>query len=384
MKSEVSIMKMASISAAGSQHNETWETYIAAKQKLTQLSFAEDELVAGTLDGKSQSLIDGIRAEEDLYNRLDDTVLYAIYVSRLVMDADGREDTIGINFGSSRGATKSMEHHHAHFKENGRCESMASPSTTLGNISSWVSHDLGIKGPTISHSITCSTALHSLLNGIAWLRSGMSNRFIVGGSESAVTPYTIAQLKALRIYANVKREYTCRPLDMSKRSNTMVLGDAASAMLIEQGYQARALCYITGLGYSTEILSHSVSISTDAKCFQRSMAMCLEGMNTDDVDVIVLHAPGTIKGDQAEVLAIEKVFMGKIPALTSNKWCLGHTFGASGMMSMEMAVMMLIHNQYIPIPYLVSQKSPKRLRNIMVNAVGFGGNAVSIMVSKNN
>lgn len=384
MKSEVSIMKMASISAAGSQHNEIWETYISGKQKLTQLPFDEDELLAGTLDEKSQSLIDGVRAEEDLYNRLDDSVLYAIYVSRLVMDADGKEDTIGINFGSSRGATKSMEHHHAHFKENGHCVSIASPSTTLGNISSWVSHDLGIKGPTISHSITCSTALHSLLNGIAWLRSGMSNRFIVGGSESAVTPFTIAQLKALRIYANVQREYTCRPLDMTKRSNTMVLGDAAAAMLIEQGHQPQALSYITGLGYSTEILTHSVSISTDAKCFQRSMAMCLEGMNADDVDAIVLHAPGTIKGDQAEVLAIEKVFMGKIPALTSNKWCVGHTFGASGMMSMEMAVMMLIHNQYSPIPYLVSQKSPKRLRNIMVNAVGFGGNAVSIMVSKNN
>ena len=103
MKSEVSIMKMASISAAGSQHNEIWETYISGKQKLTQLPFDEDELLAGTLDEKSQSLIDGVRAEEDLYNRLDDSVLYAIYVSRLVMDADGREDTIGINFGSSRG-----------------------------------------------------------------------------------------------------------------------------------------------------------------------------------------------------------------------------------------------------------------------------------------
>jgi 3-oxoacyl-(acyl-carrier-protein) synthase len=38
----------------------------------------------------------------------------------------------------------------------------------LGNISSWVAHDLQSSGPEISHSITCSTALHAVLNGVAW------------------------------------------------------------------------------------------------------------------------------------------------------------------------------------------------------------------------
>ena len=71
----------------------------------------------------------------------------------------------------------------------------------MGNISSWVAHDLQTEGPEISHSITCSTALHALLNGVAWLQSGKQIKFLVGGSEAPLTPFTIAQMQALKIYA---------------------------------------------------------------------------------------------------------------------------------------------------------------------------------------
>lgn len=383
MRNVVSVMKMASISAAGSNPKQIWESYVDGKQKFSLFSAGQEECPSGLLDVKTISLLKSIRQENDIYEHLDDTVLYALLVSRQLVDKELDTGIIGINFGSSRGATKSLERHHAYYLENGHCSSKASPSTTLGNISSWVSHDLGIAGPTISHSITCSTALHSLLNGIAWLQSGMSEKFIVGGSESAVTPFTIEQIRALRIYSKEEGEYPCRALDISKTRNTMVLGDAASAILIEDGRQEEALALISGIGYSTETLTHSVSISTDAQCFQKSMAMCLEGKDRDIVDAIVLHAPGTKKGDQAEINAIKNVFGPNLPAMTSNKWCIGHTFGASGLMSLELAIMMITHNHYIPVPYLEDQEIPKQLDNVLVNAVGFGGNAVTVLISRN-
>ena len=63
----------------------------------------------------------------------------------------------------------------------------------------------------------------------------------------------------------------------------------------------------------------------------------------EEVDVIVMHAPGTIKGDLSEHNAIEKVFGNKLPFLTTNKWKIGHTFGASGMLSIELALLILEH-----------------------------------------
>ena len=95
-----------------------------------------------------------------------------------------------------------------------------------------------------------------------------------------------------------------------------------------------------------------------------------------------MHAPGTIQGDISEVKAIEKVFVKNIPFLTTNKWKLGHTFGTSGMLSVELAVLMLQHQKAIEVPFANTQKFPKQLKKILVNAVGFGGNAVSVLISK--
>ena len=87
------------------------------------------------------------------------------------------------------------------------------------------------------------------------------------------------------------------------------------------------------------------------------------------------------KGDRSECLAIEKIFGDNAPALTSNKWIIGHSLGASGAMSLERAVLMLQKQEFILVPFLKDGKKPDRIRRIMVNAVGFGGNAVSLVVS---
>ena len=383
MKNEVSILSMASISAAGSTPHQIWDTYIGGESKFTTYETNGSEYAVGLLDKETLLAIEDIRNRNDIYAHLDDTVLYALYVSRQLLTKEVADKIIGINFGSSRGATKSLEYHHAHFQKSGECSSIASPSSTLGNISSWVSHDLGVIGPVISHSITCSTALHSMLNAVAWLQSGMSEYFIVGGSESAVTPFTLAQIRALRIYSKELTDFPCRALDMQKKSNTMVLGDAAAALLLADGKKEGALAFITGIGYATEALKHPVSISTDARCFQKSMLMCLKDKDLGEIDAVVLHAPGTLKGDKAEISAITKIFDKKMPALTSNKWCIGHTFGASGLMSVDLAIRMIQSNQFVGVPYLKNQNTPEQVKTVLVNSVGFGGNAVSILISKN-
>ena len=112
------------------------------------------------------------------------------------------------------------------------------------------------------------------------------------------------------------------------------------------------------------------------------MKMALGHTNPTDIDVIVMHAPGTKKGDLAEFKAISKLFCNKIPFLTTNKWKLGHTFGTSGMLSIELALLMLKHQQTVAVPFVDKQLQPKQLKKILVNAVGFGGNAVSVLLSK--
>jgi 3-oxoacyl-(acyl-carrier-protein) synthase len=367
----------------GTSLNEVWNSYQNQQHCFNEKSFAQSNALVAELSSDSRQLINNLRASDSNFKSLDDTTLFAVYTSRQAVKMAQWEalENFGINIGSSRGATKLFEDHHTHFLKQNKAKTLTSPSTTLGNISSWVAHDLKTRGPEISHSITCSTALHALLNGIAWINSGMSNKFLVGGSESPLTAFTVAQMRALNIYAKSNDSYPCKALDFTKKHNTMILGEGASVACLEKGKADNALAIITGIGYATEVLEHSASLSTNADCFQRSMRMALEDMSPNEVDIIITHTPGTIKGDLAEYNAIKAVFGEQYPALTTNKWKVGHTLGASGMLSIEMAVLMLKHHEYFEVPF-TNHKHPDRIQYILVNAVGFGGNAVSILLKK--
>ena len=336
-----------------------------------------------SLDENSQQIVAELQQSDVKYKSLDKSVLYAMAASRqAVANAGWDTDSVfGINIGSSRGATDLFEKHFQEYLETGKAQTLASPTTTLGNISSWVGHDLQSTGPEISHSITCSTALHALLNGVAWLRAGMVDKFLIGGSEAPLTDFTIAQMRALKIYSHSEDAYPNQALNLDKKLNSMILGEGAAACCLEMGKKDNALAFIEGIGYATEILEHNISISAEATCFQKSMKMALQNTNLADVDVIVMHAPGTKAGDLTEYKAIQKIFGGALPLLTTNKWKIGHTFGASGILSVELAVLMLQHNQFIGVPFAKAQTQTKPIKKVLVNAVGFGGNAVSVLLS---
>ncbi len=383
MPTTISITAIASLSALGNNQDSIWNNYQSNQHCFVSTAFGTQNALVAPLDADSKQEIETLKNSDQKYKALDNSVLFAIAASRkATIDAGWKTgDTFGINIGSSRGATELFEKHHLDFIKTGKVATLASPTTTLGNISSWVSHDLQSQGPEISHSITCSTALHALLNGVAWLKAGMADKFLVGGSEAPLTDFTIAQMKALKIYSKNNDEFPCRAFDLEKKENTLILGEGAAVCCLEIGKKENAIAFIEGIGYATEILEHNVSVSAEATCFQKSMKMALETTNLSEVDAIVMHTPGTIKGDLTEYKAIQKVFGDNLPLLTTNKWKIGHTFGASGMLSIEMAILMLQKQIFIGVPFAEAQFQKKPLKKILVNAVGFGGNAVSILLS---
>jgi 3-oxoacyl-(acyl-carrier-protein) synthase len=380
LKQPVFIHSIASISALGTSPDEIWNNYVHDNSLFQRFDANNKSYWVSQFSEHSAQLLQDIMTSDSKYKHLDKSVVMAILVARKCFENSRFSNTnLGINFGSSRGATTLFEKHHSDFITDGFVSTFTSPSTTLGNISSWVSHDLHADGPEISHSITCSTGLHAVLNGIAWLQSGMSDQFLVGASEAPLTPFTLSQLSALKVYSTEENSLANRSLDFSKTSNTMVLGEAAVCLSLSLASE-NAIAKISGIGYATEVLSSSTSISTDAICFQKSMQMAIGSYNLEDIDAIVMHAPGTIQGDSTEFEAIKTVFGNHLPLLTSNKWKVGHTFATSGLLSIELAILMLQKQQIIESPFYANPQKIKKLSKILVNAVGFGGNAVSVLV----
>lgn len=380
LKQPVYIHSIASISALGTTSAEIWANYLHDNSLFQKLETNKKAYWVAKFSDEVTHLLNNVMGSDSKYKHLDKSVVMAILVARKCLEKSTfLNKNVGINFGSSRGATTLFEKYHTDFINEGAVSTFTSPATTLGNISSWVSHDLQTDGPEISHSITCSTGLHALLNGIAWLQSGMSNQFLVGASEAPLTPFTLSQMTALKVYSNEETALANRCLDFDKTSNTMVLGEAAACLSLSLNTE-KAIAKITGIGYATEILSSSTSISTGAACFQKSMKMAITNYSLEDIDAIIMHAPGTIQGDKTEFEAIKKVFGTNVPLLTSSKWKVGHTFATSGLLSIELAIMMLQHQHFIETPFYQNKNTTKKLRRILVNAVGFGGNAVSVLI----
>lgn len=383
MRSRIGILAWGSLSPLGDQPKDIWSKYLDPKITLSRTEASETWV--GSLSAQAASNVDALKAIGKPYTKLDRTVLLAQIAAEKAMSSFGgnRQGKWGINIGSSRGATEKFETYHNNFLIGNRLSPNASPLTTLGNVATWVGQHLGIEAMTLSHSVTCSTALQSILNAIVWLETGRCDYFLAGGTEAPLTNFTLAQMKALRIYSQAETEaFPCRSLDLNKTANTMVLGEGAACFILGKAMKGEALAWIVGMGYGIETISSPASISEDGASLQKSMQMALAEAELSTVDVVVCHTPGTIQGDLAEWKAIQSTFKGQTPYLTSNKWKIGHTLGASGGLSLEMALLMLQHQICIGIPFGESQSKPTEIKTIMVNAAGFGGNAVSIILSK--
>ena len=251
------ISGMGSLSALGSDAVEIWNRYRDGATRITNCCFNDSDTPVGKLHPKEETLIKKIRQENSHYKRLDKTVLLSILAARKATEQASwdKDEYVSVNLGSSRGATQLFEKYHKNFvqSKNKRMAPIVSPTTTLGNLSSWVAYDLGLKGASFSHSITCSTALHSVLNAIAWLQSGMANKFLVGGSEAPLSDFTVSQMRALKIYSEKKGKYPSLPLETDKKHNSMILGEGAAIFCMEKDKGQNRIAKIEGFGYATKV-----------------------------------------------------------------------------------------------------------------------------------
>ncbi len=328
------------------------------------------------------------------YKQLDRSVLLAIYAARQAANEAGwlqndapASDDLAVNIGSSRGATGLFEHHHDFYQQNqsGHTLPGASPTTTLGNLSSWVAHAVNAGGAQISHSITCSTALMAIANAAAWLRAGMAQRFLAGGTEAPLTPFTIAQMKSVGIYSTLADSpYPCQPYTLGKQ-NTFVLGEGAAVFALELAEESslkKGDIIVEAVGLGFEKIVSKTGITAEGINFQKAMRHALSQLPQQDqaIDAIITHTPGTRAGDSAELQAIAAVFGNKDIPVTTNKWMLGHTLGASGALSLQYGIYLLLSESITEPAYSTKKSFSKQnpINRVLINAAGFGGNAACI------
>lgn len=328
------------------------------------------------------------RTDDELIGRVTHHAgLKADYLDRVALLAlncalendvvDSQTDLIVI--GSSRGATSLTEKSIASWLQGDKMPLYTSPGTTLGATASMLAQLHLRGGMSLEHSMTCSTGLQALLNGLAWLRGGLARAVLAGASEAPLTPYTLSQMRSLKIYAAAKavQDYLQMPFDA--RSQGIVLSEGSILLQLKQWQPG--MIRIAGWGFDTEQQKNPVAANDHNEALVNSMQQAVK-MTGGDIDVVIAHATGTSKGDQTELSAIRRVFGNDIK-VTSTKWLTGHSFGLAGLHSVALAILMLQHQEFIGLPYQQQPHiKPAQIDRVLVNALGFGGQVISVVLSR--
>ncbi|NJB85475.1 3-oxoacyl-(acyl-carrier-protein) synthase [Lewinella marina] len=312
---------------------------------------------------------------------LDRGSLLALHAAEQAVAAAGwHSRDFAVLVGCSRGPTESWESTFSTYTSEGQPPVRTSPQTTLGSLGFALADYFGTGSLSTGVSVTCSSGFHALYHGIALLAAGMADRVLVGGTEAPLTPFTLRQMEALRVYARSPEDAgtpPCRPL--ADPPSGMVVGEGAAFLALER-VQDHHQFVVEGLGAARERAGSSTGISREGDALQHAMR---EATGEGALDFVIAHAPGTPRGDAAERVAIESVF-GSVP-VTSLKWATGHTFGASGPLALVGGIGMLQGHEFLATPYPSATPAfadGKILRSFLVNATGFGGNAISVRVGR--
>jgi 3-oxoacyl-[acyl-carrier-protein] synthase-1 len=252
---------------------------------------------------------------------------------------------------------------------------------------------LGINDYITTISTACSSSANAIQLAARMIRNGDLDIVVAGGTES-LTKFHLNGFNALKILD----KNLCKPFD--EKRNGINLGEGAAYLVLESEESVAqsgrpVICELTGWGNSCEAF-HQTASSPDGIGAYLAMkkAIDMSGLDVNDIDYINAHGTGTDNNDVSEGRAIERVFGTKIPPVSSTKPYTGHTTSAAGATEAIISILCLQEQviwpnmnfsepmkelNFVPVRELMTEV---KVRNVMSNSFGFGGNDTSLIFSE--
>ena len=261
-----------------------------------------------------------------------------------------------------------------------------------GSVTELVADRLGVRGLVTTISTACSSSANSIFYGARLIKHGKLDIVITGGAD-ALTKFTINGFNTLQILD----EQPCTPFDEHRRG--LNLGEGAGYVVLVSEAVAKTLkkdpyCLLTGY-HNANDAHHQTASSPDGIGSYLAMKTALEqsGLEPGAIDYINLHGTGTANNDISEGTAIQRLFDPNYPKMSSTKSFTGHTLGASGGIEAVFAAMAIKYGVVYPnlrlttkmeaLPFSPEKNFLKeqRIRHVLSNSFGFGGNCSSLIFS---
>ena len=345
--------------------------------------------------------------------KMDLYAQYAMVASdEAVLDANFdmnklNRDLIGVIWGSGIGGLQTFQNEMIEFaKGDGtpRFNPFFIPKMIADIAGGYISIKYGFRGPNFTTVSACASSTNAIIDAFNYIRLGMADAMVTGGSEAAVSIAGIGGFNAMHALStnNENPQTASRPMD--KNRDGFVLGEGAGTLVLEDYEHAKArgakiYCEIGGGGMSADA-HHITAPHPEGLGAKNVMINCLKdaGLEPADVDGVNMHGTSTPLGDIAESKAILHVFGDHAYKmnLNSTKSMTGHLLGAAGVIETISSILSINHSIIPPtinhftddemidpkLNFTFNTAQKREVNVLMSNTFGFGGHNACVLVKK--
>ncbi len=270
-----------------------------------------------------------------------------------------------------------------------------------GIVAEHLAAHFGTEGSPISLTTACASGNTAIQLGIEAIRRGECEAALAVGADGSVTNESLVRFSLLSALSTNNENPAKASKPFSKNRDGFVLAEGAAALVLENydsavARGAQVLAIIEGCGEKSDNF-HRTRSSPDGKpiigCVRNALADA--GIAPQDIDYINAHGTSTPENDKMEYLGISTAFgeaLKKIP-ISSNKSMVGHTLTAAGAVEAVFSVLTLLNQRIpptinyevpdpaIPLDVVPNMARDAKVRRVISNSFGFGGQNVSLVLT---
>ncbi len=254
----------------------------------------------------------------------------------------------------------------------------------------FLAHYLDLKGPVYAISTACSSSGKAFASARRLIALDLCDAVIVGGADS-LCRFTVNGFMALE---SVSKGY-CKPFGAHR--DGINLSEAASLFVLSK---EEGPVLLQGIGASSDAY-HFSAPDPEAGAVVNALQAALDDaqISPGDIDYINLHGTATRLNDAMESKAVHQVFGNQV-AVSSTKGMTGHALGAAAALELGVCWMILTQSEgqrklppninedemdqaLAELNFVIkSQSSDTRINRCQSNSFAFGGNNISIIISR--
>ncbi len=360
--------------------------------------------------------IPNVKAELQRYfrDKMSDDGMYAYCAAKQaltlahVTDEYLLKNSMGILWGND-GNPSEISHFYTDYKNIELSPSLfyryhtSSTTSNLANI-------FGLHGISLTIEAACASSSHAIGLALMFIRTGMQDTILVGGSCSTYKESAVAIDAATALsLKNNDPLHASRPFD--KDRDGFVISGGAAALVLEEYEHAVArgatiYAEVVGYGFSSNGIEEISMPSAEGEYIAMKRALDDAGLQPSDIDYVNAHATSTPLGDIEEAKALTRLFApsshssvssetsASSPYISSTKSMTGHENWMAGASEAVYSILMMQNNFVAPNINLenvideakdlniVRETIYTPIRTVLSNSSGMGGTNSALVFRK--